>query len=254
MSPVSARGPHVEPAALDTARFGISVLHARPALPGDVDVLVAEARARGAALVVVRGGVRDHAVIHRLEQAGALLMSSLMYLERSLVVPPVPTEYVDLLRAATVDDVEAVTECARIAFRGYDSHYTADPRLDAAACSEVYPSWAHRSVLDPSVADRVVVATYERMVLGFATVRWMSDLADTPLVATSPHAEAAGVRRSALFRALVMEACSCAAAASAKRIEYSTQLSNIAVQRILTRVGYLPARAEHVFHLWLGDP
>jgi hypothetical protein len=106
-------------------------------------------------------------------------------------------------------------------------------------------------VVDASVADRVVVAKYDRTVLGFATVRWGSDVADTPLVATSPQSEEAGVRRSALFRALVMEACRTAAAAGARRIEYSTQLSNVAVQRILATLGYLPARAEHTFHLWL---
>jgi GNAT superfamily N-acetyltransferase len=256
-APGAAAGPLAARSALDSARFGVPV--ARAAVPSAAAVpgVVAGCRADGTAMLIARCPARDLAAAQALEAAGARLMDVLLYAARDLVRAPVADHPLDgLLRPATPADADAVAGVAALGFAGYQSHYHADPRLDPAACDAAYVEWARRSVESPAVADAVVVAEAGGEVVGFATVKRTSKVeADAVLFAVAPGAERHGVYRADLYAALMLRSLRWARGEGARRMTTSTQLTNVAVQKLWQRTGFEPSRAELTFHLWLdGGP
>jgi GNAT superfamily N-acetyltransferase len=241
------------PSALDSARFGVPIARATVPSAAAVPGAVAQCRAEGVAMLIARVPARDLAAAQALEAEGARLMDVLLYAARDLVRAPVAEHPLDgLLRPATAADADAVARVAAAGFAGYQSHYHADRRLDPAACDAAYVEWARRSCESPAVADAVSVAEAGGEVVGFATVKRTSAVeADAVLFAVAPGAERHGVWRPDLYAALMLRALRWARSAGARRMTTSTQLTNVAVQKLWQRTGFEPSRSELTFHLWL---
>ena len=152
----------------------------------------------------------------------------------------------DQQRPVRPGDDEQVRQVAAESFRGYFGHYHADPRLDSRLCDEVYVSWAVRSCLSREVAGEVLVAELDGRVAGMATLRMNdSEEGEGVLFGVAPAAQGHGIYRSFMIRA--MEWCR---AQGATRMVVSTQITNLAVQKVWTRVGFEPSHAYYTFHKW----
>lgn len=233
--------------ALDLDRFGIVTARAPLVTAADVEPALAFCRSNRVRLLIARCRTEDLAAAQRLEAEGARLMDTLVYFARPVdrgVSEPSPAVPVRLLREGEADEVLHV---AADAFSGYSGHYHADPRLDRSACDAVYASWAHRSCLDPAVADRVLVAELEGRLVGFLTLKARAPgEQEIVLNGVSPRAQRHGV-----YRSLVLGAVAQARADGADRLVVSTQVTNVAVQRTWTRLGFEPSHSFYTFHLWL---
>jgi N-acetylglutamate synthase-like GNAT family acetyltransferase len=110
----------------------------------------------------------------------------------------------------------------------------------------VYVSWAERSCVEPAAATQVLVAEHEGRVAGFLTlIAHGSEAQEIVLNGVDP-----AIQRHGIYRQLVLRAMHEARAAGAKRLEVSTQLINLGVQKTWARLGFELSRSYFTFHLW----
>lgn len=237
----------VELSAIDEERFGVRTAIVRSLACDDVDRVLQECRDEGVELLVARCPVSDLVTAQALERAGAGLMDTLVYYTRKLDLPiPADTGSTTIRPVRRDTDAPAVAAIAAEAFAGYTGHYHADPRLSQTACDAAYVSWAERSVLDPGVADEVLISEHDGRLVGFATLRINSpEEAEGVLFAVAPAAQGRGIYRSFMVRGLDW-----AVGTGAQTMVVSTQVQNVAVQKVWVRVGFEPAYAAYTFHKW----
>lgn len=232
---------------IDEERFGIRVARA-PRVKRDTLPLVMDfCNAHGVNMLIARCLVSELKTAQAMQRQGFALMDTLVYYARSLVKTTVPEDIGQVqIRPVHSGDESAVRVVAADAFQGYHGHYHADERLDRAKCDEAYTDWAVRSCLSSEAADEVLVAEIDSGIAGFATLRInSSDEGEGVLFAVASWAQRRGIYRSLMIRG--MEWCLSKGLA---RMVVSTQITNVAVQKVWTRVGFEPSHAYYTFHKW----
>jgi ribosomal protein S18 acetylase RimI-like enzyme len=234
--------------AIDEERFGVRVARAHDVRAADVETLLAFCRGEDVQLLIARCATTELAAAQALEAAGAFLADTLVYYARDLAATPLPEDAdASRVRALRAGDAEAVRRIAAEAFQGYGGHYHADPHLDRRLCDEAYSSWAFRSCTSRDVADQVLVAELDGEVAGFITLRLNSaDEGEGALFAVAPAA-----RRTGLGRSLLVGSLEWFGEQGCRRMVISTQVTNVRVQRIWTRLGFEPSHSFYTFHQWL---
>lgn len=234
---------------IDRERFGIVTARDGAVTAQSLEADLAFCRANGVRLFIARCRTEDLDVAQALEAAGGRLMDTLVYYVRVIVKGELPENTCKVpIRPVRPGEDEAVRQVAVESFKGYRGHYHADPLLDQAKCDEAYQSWAQRSCVSREVAGEVLVADDGR-VAGFATLR-LNDPSEGEgvLFAVAPRAQGAGV-----YKGFMIEAMRWCKAQGAKRMVVSTQVTNLAVQKVWSRLGFEPSSSYYTFHLWL-DP
>jgi GNAT superfamily N-acetyltransferase len=242
----------VQLSALDEARFGIKTARAAVAAPHDIGDVLAFCRTQHVLLLIARCAAAALPTVQQMERQGFLLMDTLLYYARPLGSAPLPEAAADNaahirpLRPDDPADVQQVQQAATEAFRGYAGHYHADSRLPPARCDEVYVSWAVRACQDPAVADTVLLAELDGQVVGFGVLqRADAESGDGRLYGIVPAARGRGI-----YRALMQHSLQWCQAQGFSRMLYSTQLTNIAAQKVCVRLGFEVSHAYYTFHRW----
>ncbi|MCB1337296.1 MAG: GNAT family N-acetyltransferase [Maritimibacter sp.] len=237
---------------LETRRFGVvaAKLDGSAGELPELSRVGAEARARGIELVSTRVDCRAVGRVQALEDDGFRLMDCLVSYARALAdigpAPELPGSCV--LRPADAGDVAAVGAVARDAFRNYIGHYHADPRLPNAAADEAYVEWAETCIGRDDT--RVLVAAEGQRVRGFLALRRNGPAeCDIVLNAVAPEAQ-----RRGYYGALLAKALEEARSQGATRIVTSTQIGNLAVQRLWVRQGFVMTGAVYTLHRWYATP
>ncbi|TCP39525.1 GNAT family N-acetyltransferase [Rhodovulum marinum] len=233
---------------LETARFGIVAARVTDAQASPAEIEAA-ARDRGVQMLTARVDVGDLPRVHALEEAGYRLMDTLVYYARGLdgVADRAPSPAGEILRPATAADAPAVGQVARAAFAGYLGHYHADPRLGAAAADAAYVEWAETSVQTVGPRRPALVALQADRVVGFLTLRRNSDT-EIEIVLNAVHPEA---QRQGLYGRLVEHGMAAGRAAGCTRVIVSTQINNVAVQKVWARQGFCMSHGLYTFHKWI---
>jgi GNAT superfamily N-acetyltransferase len=236
-----------ELSGVDEARFGIRTARAREVTHEQIPELMAFCRSQAVRMLIARCPTTDLRAAQAMEGEGALLMDTLVYYARDLRKAAAGTGASPArVRHAAPADAAEVERIAAETFRGYSGHYHADERLDREKCDETYRSWAVRSVSTPGVADAVLVAEENARLLGFATLRMNTpDEGEGVLFGVAPEAQGRGIYR--LFMECALEWCR---EQGARSMVVSTQITNLAVQRVWVRLGFEPSRSFYTFHKW----
>lgn len=235
------KGDPAVPSELSTSRFGVSIAHVSLDSGDDAEGIVARARSSDVAMLVVRLDAGDLDSSRLLEEAGGRLCDTLVYWSRAVAANwPVSNR----VREAGAADADAVEAIARLAFANYRGHFQADRRLDQAAANDVYPDWARRSCVSPS--HRVWLVDDDGPA-GFLTLRSNSS-AESEILLNAVHPDH---QRRGLYPLLVAAALDASARSAMSRCVVSTQVHNLAVQKVWSRMGFEPTAAMHTFHLWL---
>lgn len=236
---------HCEISTLDEQRFCVRTVRATLVDRADVPALDVFVREQEAQLLIVRVPTRNLDTVQVLERSGAFLTDTLVYYQRSLV-SDIPSDAGSIpLRPIRPDEVDAASEVAAATFEGYFGHYHADPHLDRAACDQVYQSWARRSCTREA-ADEVLIGVENGAILGFATIRLNDpEEGEGVLFGVAPQAQGRG-----LYRSMMVGAMDWLRARSATRMIVSTQITNIAVQKVWVRLGFEPYRSYYTLHRW----
>ena len=232
---------------LEESRFGIRTGRVEGVQADDLPELTNFCRAEDLELLIARCDAAEVTAAQALEDAGARLMDTIVYWERDFLKRPTEPDLGDpRVRPAVSADQAAVLEIARESFAGYYGHYHADKRLDRHATDAAYVDWAQRSLHDATVADAVLVAEVDRRVAGFCTVQMEPGQRCNWILA----AVAADGRRHGLYRAMGQASMAWAHAQGAGAFYSSTQIGNVAVQKVWARLSMEFFRAVHTFHWW----
>jgi GNAT superfamily N-acetyltransferase len=240
----------IQLSALDEERFGIRTARTTFSSSDDVAAALESCAMQQVRMLIARCPVNALPTVQQMERQGFLLMDTLLYYVRHLERPAIPEDRnCDLVRPVRPGDEVQVRAIAQQAFQGYYGHYHADPRLDPKLCDEAYISWAERSCLARDVADEVLVAELDGRLAGFATLRQNNpEEGEGVLYGVAPWAQGRGIYQSFMIQSLEW-----GKARGLKRMFYSTQVTNIAVQKVWVRVGAEMNHAYYTFHRWFDE-
>jgi GNAT superfamily N-acetyltransferase len=234
---------------LDHARFG--VVTAKAALTAADDAAEAGdwCRAHGVQLLIARVPTSAAALAQQLERHGAELADTLLYYTRARLhtgEAALPDGY--RWRLATAADADAVAALAALTFAGYAGHYHADARLDRASADLVYVDWAANSCRNGAVADAVLLIEHAGQPVAFATLKDRgAPLFEGVLFGVHPGHQGRG-----LYQALMLQAQHWGGDAGFGAMTVSTQVVNLAVQKVWCRLGFEPSSSYYTFHQWFG--
>jgi GNAT superfamily N-acetyltransferase len=231
---------------VDSERFGIRVARAHVAAENLSQVLDFCAAER-INLLIARCETMELCTAQKMESLGFSLMDTLVYYTFDLVKRAIPDDSPRArVRKFVPEDRPQIETVAAAAFEGYYGHYHADSRLDRNKCDEGYVSWAVRSCTSKQVATEVLVAENDIGIVGFLTLRLNTpEELEGVLFGVAPEEQGFGIGRSLIVHGL--EWCK---ERQAKRMVISTQVTNVAVQKVWCRVGFEPAHSYYTFHKW----
>ena len=231
---------------LDTARWKVATAKASAVTAGNLPALLAQCRSYDVRFLIARCQTGELAAAQAMEREGFELMDTLVYFSRSLGAGPPADEAALGVRELAQGEHGAVKEVAAQAFAGYFGHYHADARLARADCDALYVDWAERSCLSKELADQVLVAVPDAKIAAFATLRLNdAEEGEGVLFGVAPEAQGRG-----LYRALMSGAMRRLKARGAQRMVVSTQINNVAVQKVWSRLGFEPSKSYYTFHKW----
>jgi GNAT superfamily N-acetyltransferase len=231
---------------LEEERFGVRTMRVNAFELGLLPPLLAFCRANAVRMVIARCPSEDVASAQALEDAGGRLMDTLLYYNLELARKP-QAEPPARVRLARPQEVETLVAIADESFRDYRGHYHADPRLDRSACDATYTDWVRRSLLDRKVADAVYACEIDGKLAAFATMRANSpEEGEGVLFGVAPWAKGRGI-----YADLIRAGIEWCRARGHARMIVSTQITNLAVQKVWVRQGFEPSASYFTFHLWL---
>jgi hypothetical protein len=232
----------------DTNHFGLNIAKlSYTENPPDIGKGIQEARLQGTKLLINRCPTDAFNWIHTLESNGFLLMDTIVYYSIDLASYQIPEpKYV--ARAAIDNDIPIVRRMARESFRGYISHYYADYNLNKAKCDEVYELWAVNSFCDKSLADYVQITEIDGKPAMFVTIRLKQygKVGEIILGSADPNMRGKGVYSDSIIHGIKwIDKQGC------EKMEISTQITTLNVQRSWARLGLGINRSYYTFHLWV---
>ena len=231
---------------IDSQRFGLRVARAH-IVPENLSRVLHGCVEEKIDLLIARCATSNLATAQNMEMQGFSLMDTLVFYRFDLTKRAIPEDTGEfLVRSLRAGDEEQVRMVAAAAFKGYMGHYHADRRLDPRLCDEGYASWAERSCIPKTAADKVLIAEREGRVVGFATLRLNSPQeVEGLLYAVAPEWQGKGICRSLMIGSL--QWCR---SQGAQRMIISTQVGNISMQKVWCRVGFEPSHSYYTFHKW----
>ncbi|MDQ7027803.1 MAG: GNAT family N-acetyltransferase [Anaerolineae bacterium] len=235
--------------ALDEARFGICTAKANNITHENLVELGDFCKSNAVELAIARVNVQNLDAIQMMEADGYRLMDTLVYYAFKFPKKSIPKNTSNHhLRLCNPDDTEAIATLATDSFKGYYGHYHADSRLDNALCDAVYIDWAKNSV-SSQLADAVYVLEGDKGLDAFATLRTNSeDEGEGVLFGVAPHAQGQGI-----YRALMIQGMIWCLEQGTQRMVVSTQITNVAVQKVWARLGFEFDRAYYTLHKWFDS-
>jgi ribosomal protein S18 acetylase RimI-like enzyme len=227
---------------LDSRRFGKRIYRALIEEPLEVASLEALASREAVDLFIVRCPGDFLPTVHALERAGHELMDTLVYYGASTAAFAAAA-MAPWVREATKDDAPALQRIALDAFTDYGGHYHADERLDPSLATLGYVEWCLSSVDNPRFT--VWVAEQDARIAGFLAVR--HDVAQSEITLNGVARE---FQRRGVYDALFKTCGRSLSDRGVPQIEVSTQITNIAPQKVWARAGLTIRRAYYTFHKW----
>lgn len=236
--------------AMETERFGV-----RCARVTNVDAPVSQinqmAREQEIGFLSVRLSTND---IHRLqvfEDDGFRLMDTLVYYQAQLKgksFQPPPLDNVTF-RATTPADAEAVADLTTRAFSGFFGHFHADKRLSDEDCDAVYVDWAGASIRNACSASPALVAEADGQIIGFLTINNTdTDTGELTLSGVDPGWQSKGI-----YGRLISHGLKLLAEAGCSKVNISTQVNNIPVQKAWAKHGLRMEKSYYTLHKWCDD-
>ena len=199
-------------------------------------------------LVILRVPASELKNVHMLRALGAhpLVADTLVYytFDCSRVVPSPASYDRTEIRAATRDDARSVELlCAEI-FHDYENHYASNPLLHRDVVSRAYAEWASDYVAQNDDSRQCWVATVRNRIVALATTRVQDDSCEIVLNGVSKSLQGQGI-----YRALVAHVQGYARSLGCATVFSSTQIGNLAPQRVWAHQGFLLSKAVNTIHL-----
>lgn len=231
----------------DTARFGVRSAKGFIRQTSEIDAALDFSRENGVRFLIVRCATEDTEIVQRLQKSGMFLTDTLVFFSLPLREWTAPAPAREMaIRRLQPDEVDVVGRIAAESFRGYAGHYHADPRLDRNQCDAVYVDWSRKLCAPANHPQTVLLATIDGKAAGYMAFRRRDgDEGEAVLGGVVTSARKRGVYQALLTAGLVW-----LREQGASTAIVSTQITNTAVQKVWTRLGFEPHRAVYTFHGW----
>ncbi|OQB49965.1 MAG: Mycothiol acetyltransferase [Deltaproteobacteria bacterium ADurb.Bin151] len=232
---------------LEEIRFGIKTARAANLTLNNLFQVIEFCQNHAVRLLIARCHAHEIDVVQEMERIGFTLTDTLVYYVRNLKNVPLPQLAPSIeIRPMMISENDQVQNIAAEAFSNYISHYHADARLNRSLCDETYKDWARNACNHRDDTHDVLVALREGRILAFATLQ-MNDRrqGEGVLFGVSPSSQGSG-----LYKALMTAGMHWCAEAHAQEMIVSTQIINIAVQKVWSRLGFEPRNYVYTFHKW----
>jgi GNAT superfamily N-acetyltransferase len=235
---------------LDEQRFGIKTAKALVFQSEDIATVLRFCRQNDVVFLIARCLTSDLTLAQELERTGFLLMDTLVYYTCILKKDFLPENISGInIRPLRTGEEKLIKTIATETFKGYLGHYHADRRLCRERCDEVYIDWAYKSCISKDMADIVLVAEHKGSIAGFATLKVNSPVVgEGVLFGVAPYAQGKGI-----YRLLMIHGMQWCIEQGYEKMVVSTQISNVAVQKVWCRLGFEPNYSYHTFHKWFDD-
>jgi GNAT superfamily N-acetyltransferase len=233
---------------MDKERFGVEIGKVFITKPDMVESVLEDAAAKQAKMIIARCKAENMTAAQELEKRGFFLTDTLVYYTYRLQPKPRALETPGyIIRSCSIDEASQIKDVSTKAFAGYFGHYHADQRLDKTKCDEVYQDWAYRSCAYKTDRDDVLVAEENGKLIAFATMRLNTDSeGEGVLFGVDPDHQGKGI-----YKQLILAGIDWCQKRGCQQMIVSTQISNIAVQKVWVRVGFEPSYGYFTFHKWL---
>lgn len=232
---------------IDKERFDIQTARVVGVTVENLSSILQFCRTKQVRLLIARCSMFDLETAQTMEKNGFLLMDTLVYYTLDIARKNIPSANgIAYFRPIRADEEEDMASVAVESFRGYFGHYHADQKLDNNKCDEAYVDWARKAFISRGTDENFQVAEIHGRIVAFGVFRMNNpDEGELFLGGIHPEFQGQGIYQAFLYRA--MEWC---LSKNARRIVISTQINNIAVQKILTRFGFEIAKGYYTFHKW----
>ncbi len=256
------------PSELDSDRFHVNVIKAHLREDSSLQELEAYCCEVGADLAIVRTAAENLSICGELQRIGYRIMDTLVYCHATRL------SQLNILKRGSADrvhhnvrtidrnDIFGVKEVAKNSYYGYRGHYQADERLDKRLSDDVYLDWASRSCMDvldarksnidkkfTATTNEVFVVEIDKEIMAFMTMRYAGDdSGEAVLSGVHPRAQGKGI-----YQALIEEGMNWCRQRGRERMIVSTQIVNIAVQKVWARCGFEPFQYIYTFHKWFDE-
>jgi ribosomal protein S18 acetylase RimI-like enzyme len=239
--------PLISISPLDEERFGIITGKVFLKDLEQVSTIFIECNNNNVKLLIARSYVSDIRIAQELEKKGGFITDTLVYYKYDLLKNIISEDKEGVeIRPVNEEEFDSVKKVAERSFKGYFGHYHADNRLLRKDCDDVYTDWAFRSCVERKETTEVLAAIDAKSIVGFATMRLnTAEEGEGVLFGVDPAAQGRGVYRSFIIAGLnwcKQKGCS--------SMVVSTQINNIAVQKVWVRAGFEPLHAYYTFHKW----
>ncbi|WII71846.1 GNAT family N-acetyltransferase [Bdellovibrio sp. 22V] len=235
------------PSPLESERFGIRAGKLTVQSTKDIPEALSKAKDLNLNFISARVETQNISLVQELEFAGFFLTDTLVYYRKKITENSVfnlsKKDYV--VRLATESDYEQISKVSSLAFKGYIGHYHADPRLSKEKADEVYVDWVKRSCHEKFLADAIYVTEENGQITSFATMKKEGSTAEGVLFGVHPEHQGKGI-----YRELIVASMIWAQKNACDEIKYSTQINNVAVQKVWTREGCEIHNSYYTFHYW----
>ncbi|MEO0369373.1 MAG: GNAT family N-acetyltransferase [Pseudomonadota bacterium] len=233
----------IENNTFEIKRFGIAAAKVVDT-NASIEEINSAAKVDNIEFLSIRVSTDDLPRVQALEADGYRLMDTLVYYGRSLTnVLNCPDS---MIRVATPSDANAVAKVAEAGFADYVGHYHVDPRLPNTGADAAYVEWAENSVKMCGLESPVLVAEEGNRILGFVAMQInLNSEAEIVLNAVHPDFQGQGIYNRLLAASLALSAQS-----KCETVITSTQINNVAVQRVWSRQGLRMVRSYYTLHKW----
>jgi hypothetical protein len=201
----------------------------------------------------------DVALVHALEQAGFLMMDTMVQHAwdfQARPLPPVAALDGVSTRPFIESDLEPMRLLAADAFtdtRVIKSRYTSDPRLPLEKTARMYAEWFTRSARG-DFADVVIIVERAGIPIGFsiAKTEHAQNVALGVVFVTHTIGAVVPSERKGGVNTLAMNAANQAVKDRARHATLLTEVGNFGIHRACYNNGARIATAFYSFHKWLG--
>lgn len=232
---------------LDEKRFGIRTAKAPNMKYSDIQYIINFCSVNRVEFLITRCSTLDLDAVHEMEDRGFALMDTLIYFKKEFNKYIINNDKSDIIIRSLMRGEELlVRSIAKDAFRGYSGHYHSDSNLAKEQCDEVYSDWAYNSCLSQKIADTVLIAEFSGEVIGFATMkRNILEEGEGVLFGVSPNFQGKGI-----YKLLMIGGMNWCVNNKIGTMIVSTQITNVAVQKVWSRLGFEPSHSYYTFHKW----
>jgi undecaprenyl-phosphate 4-deoxy-4-formamido-L-arabinose transferase len=233
---------------LDSSRFGLAVYRGTLAAV-DSKALAREIFEERADVAIVRVPTALSSRLQEITRHGLPLIhaDTLVYYQVDLAaietsrVPAPDTE----IRRAVATDRGALRDLIRVTFTDYTSHYRANPHFSVQAILEGYVEWGE-SYLDGTEGRTVWVVRQHGKMVAFATCADHPSASVGEIVLNGVHPQHAN---RGLYGDLIRHTLADWKARGFAAAKISTQVSNLGVQKVWSREGFVLSEVLDTFHV-----